>query len=88
VHSCKTLGVRCFCFTESTVTLRGSDAKTVQHDPPFFCAYDKPSLFFGLQKTCWQIVRLLRKPCGRRSSSAPDLFEPCTESRVVFRVSG
>ena len=48
----KKMEVRCFCFMESTVTVRGSGAKNVQHDLPSFCAYDKPSLIFGLQNTC------------------------------------
>jgi len=63
VHLCKKMEVRCFSFMESTVTVRGSGGKKVQHDPPFFCACDKPSLFFGLKRTCWQIAKLLRNPC-------------------------
>ena len=59
----KKMEVRCFSFMESTVTVRVTGAKKVQHDPPFFCAYDKPSLFFGLQKICRQIARSLRNPC-------------------------
>jgi len=36
VHSCKKkMEVRCFCFMQSTVTVRGSCAKKVPHDPPF-----------------------------------------------------
>jgi len=53
VPLCKKMEVRCFCLLESTVTVLESGAKKVQNDPPFFCAYDKPSLFFGLQKICW-----------------------------------
>jgi len=41
VQLCKKMEFRFFSFMESTVTVRGSGAKKVRHDPPLFCAYDQ-----------------------------------------------
>ena len=62
MHLCKKMEVRCFSFMESTVTVRVTGAKKVQHDPPFFCAYDKPSLFSACRKYAGRLLDLCGTP--------------------------
>jgi len=63
---------------ESTVTERGSCAKKVQRDPPFFSAHDKPLLFLTCMKSAGKVLQVAAGPLLQRTFSAPGLWKPAT----------
>jgi len=69
--------VRCFSFMESTVTVRGSGAKKVQHDPPFFLCLRQAFIVFRPEENMLADCKTSAEPLLQRTSSAPGLCEPC-----------
>ena len=81
------------------MTVRGSCAKKVQRDPPFFSAYDKPLLFLTCRKSAGKMLqvaagRLLQDTfsamvlCRKRADPAtclPTAQPPCILSAVAVR---
>jgi len=79
VHLCKKKKEdRCFSFTESTVTVRGSCAKKVQRDPPFSSSYVEPLFFLTCRKSAGEMLQVPVGPLLQRAFSAPDLWKPGT----------